>query len=253
MLLISVRLCAQKQGQDEIDSIIKAIPSERTDTTRVRMLQRIASGYRLINPDEGIKYGQQALTLAIQAKWGKGIALAYSAIGNNYQYKSDYPNAFDYDLKALKKFEEIGDKRGMANCIRSIGTVYQYEKNYPKAQEYNLKALTIFEEIGDKEGISSNLSNLGIFYFSQGDYDKAIEYDLRSLKISEEIGSRNGIAIQMCNIGDAYMHKKDYQKALEYDSKALKAFEEQGDKYSTAIAFGQYRRGLPGNCKRYSK
>ncbi len=235
---MSVRLCAQKQGQDEIDSLIKALHNEKADSQRVRILRNIASDYRLISPDDGMNYGQQALALAVQAKWEKGIALAYSAIASNYQYKSDYPNAFDYDFKALKKFEEIGDKRGMANCIRSIGTVYQYEKNYPKAQEYNLKALKIFEEIGDKEGISSNLSNLGIFYFSQGDYDKAIEYDFRSLKISEETGNRNAVAVQMCNIGDAYMHKKDYQKALEYDSKALKAFEEQGDKYSTAIAMG---------------
>ena len=237
-LLLSTCLYAQKQGQDGIDSLVNAIPAEKNDTIRVRMLRDIASDYRLINPDEGIKYGRQALDLAIKTKWEKGIALSYSSIASNYQYKSDYPNAFEYDFKALKKFETLGDKRGMANCLRSIGTVYQYEKNYQKALEYDLNALKIFEELGDKRGISSNLSNLGIFYFSQQDYDKAIEYDTKALKISDELGDHNSVAVQMGNIGDAYMHKKDYKNALEYDAKALKAFREQGDKYSTAIALG---------------
>ncbi len=237
-LLLSTCLYAQKQGQDGIDSLVNAIPAEKNDTIRVRMLRDIASDYRLINPDEGIKYGRQALDLAIKTKWEKGIALSYSSIASNYQYKSDYPNAFEYDFKALKKFEALGDKRGMANCLRSIGTVYQYKKNYQKALEYDLNALKIFEELGDKRGISSNLSNLGIFYFSQQDYDKAIEYDTKALKISDELGDHNSVAVQMGNIGDAYMHKKDYKNALEYDAKALKAFREQGDKYSTAIALG---------------
>ena len=237
-LLLSTCLYAQKQGQDGIDSLVNAIPAEKNDTIRVRMLRDIASDYRLINPDEGIKYGRQALDLAIKKKWEKGIALSYSSIASNYQYKSDYPNAFEYDFKALKKFEALGDKRGMANCLRSIGTVYQYKKNYQKALEYDLNALKIFEELGDKRGISSNLSNLGIFYFSQQDYDKAIEYDTKALKISDELGDHNSVAVQMGNIGDAYMHKKDYKNALEYDAKALKAFREQGDKYSTAIALG---------------
>ena len=204
----------------------------------MKILDYISSDYRLIDPDEGLRYGQQGLALAEKIGWKMGVARSYGSIASNYQYKSDYPNAFEYDFKALKTFEEIGDKRGMANCLRSIGTVYQYEKNYPKAQEYNLSALKMAEEIGDKLSISSNLSNVGIFYFSQQQYDKALEYDFRSLKIAEELNEQNNAAVQMCNIGDAYMHRKDYKKALEYDSKALKVFEEQGDKYSTAIAMG---------------
>ena len=98
--------------------------------------------------------GMQALDLGHKIKWEKGIALAFGSIASNYQYKSDYPNAFEYDFKALKKFETIrGQTRHGQLPARSIGTVYQYEKNYPKAQEYNLSALKIFEQIGDKENL----------------------------------------------------------------------------------------------------
>ena len=228
-------LLAQKQGPPEIDSMLKVLPSEKDIPQKIQLLNDIAIDYRLINPDEGIRYAQMALALANQIGSAKGIAHAFGALGINYQYKSDYPNSFEYDFKALKKFEEINDKHGMANSLRNIANIYQYEKNYPKVLEYDLKALKLYEELGDKGGIASNLTNIGIFYFSQNDYDKALEYNFRALKINDELGYSGG---NLGNIGDIYMHKNDYAKALEYDFKALAYFEKAGDKYGYAITLG---------------
>ena len=237
ILLFPGLLFAQKRGQFEIDSMLRLVSGEKDTLKKVELLSRISNDYRLINPDEGLRYAQMGLDLASLTRSAQAVARCYSSLGINYQYKSDYPNAFDYDLKALKKYEEAGDKRGMANANRNISTVYQYEKNYPKVLEYGLKALKLFEDLGDKDGISSNLTNIGIFYFSQQDYDKAIEYNLKALDISESIDSSRG-AENLSNIGDIYMHKNDYAKALEYDFKALEKFRATGDKYGTAIALG---------------
>ena len=237
LLLASGLVHAQKSGQEEIDSMLSVLPNEKDVIKKSDLLSRISNDYRLINPDEGLRYAQMGLDLAMQINDSKDIARCYSSLGINYQYKSDYPNAFDYALKALKKYEETGDKRGMANAYRNIGTIYQYEKNYPKVLEYDLKALKIFEDMGDKQGVASNLTNIGIFYFSQKEYDKALDYNFRALKIGEELYRYYG-GENLSNIGDVYMHMNDYAKALEYDFKALKRFAEAGDKYGTAIALG---------------
>lgn len=56
--------------------------------------------------------------LSQQLKWPKGIALSYNRIGSNYIFKSDYPNALEYDLKALKAYENINYKTGIATVLK---------------------------------------------------------------------------------------------------------------------------------------
>jgi len=229
---------AQKEGQQLIDSLVRELPNSKEDTGKVKLLNALSNVYRLVNPYEGIRYGQEALDLAEQLEWKQGIAGAYSSLGYNYQYRSEYPAALDYFMKAMKIDEEIGNKRGVANTMQSLANVYQYQKNYPKVLEYQLNAQKIFEQLGDKHGAATNLGNIGIYYFSQHDYDKALEYDYKALKIAEDENYQNSIAGNLGNIGDAYLHKKEYSKSLECSFRSIRIFESLGDKYGTAIDLG---------------
>lgn len=210
----------------------------KEDTNKVKLLDHISYEYRSIDPDEGIRYGELALALARQLQWAEGIGFANSSLAANYQYRSDYPKAYEYNMAALKKFEETGDKRMIGHVYSALATIYQYEKTYPKVLEYDLKALKIFEELNDSLGIRSNLVNLGIFYFSQKDYDKALEYDFKALDFARQIGQKSEVARNLGNIGDVYLHKNNFAQALFYDLQSLQLFEELGDKYSIAIDLG---------------
>lgn len=237
-LLHAVQLFAQKEGQQYIDSLLKELPGLADDSNKVRLLNNLSNEYRVINPYEGIRHGEDALALAEQLGFRRGQARANAALGVNYQYKSDYPTALAYFFKALKIYESIHDQRGRASTLQNIGNVYQYQKNYGKVLECHLQSLKISEELGDRRGVASTLSNIGIFYFFQQDYDKALDYDERSLKTHYEIGEKGGIAGTLCNIGNVYLLKKAYARSLYYTFEALRLHEQIGDKYGAAIDLG---------------
>ena len=242
LLLFTLSLHAQKQYKPLIDSLLYRLNSDsyrnREDSEKVKLLDHLSFQYRFVDPDEGIRYAAEAIKLATQLNWQKGIAIANSAMAFNYQYRSDYVQAYEYEMRALRMFEEMGDKRQMANSFRNIASTYQYEKNYDKVLEYNTKALKLFEDLKDSSGIASTLSNIGIYYFYQNDFDKALEYDLRSLAVWEQLHWIDNIPSTLGNIGDVYLHKKEYAKALEYDLRSLDMFRRMGDKYGSAIDNG---------------
>jgi len=229
---------AQKQGQAKIDSMLKELPMQKEDTNKVKLLDKLSSAYIYINPDEGLKFGQQCLDLATKLDWKEEIAWAYLSLGNNYLMKSDYTNALEYYFKNLKLNEEIGNKRGIASVTGNIGIIYTQQSNYPKALEYFFKSLKLSEELGDKKGIAYVTGNIGNIYDDQEDYPKALEYFFKSLKLNDELGNKRGIGYNTANIGNIYKSQKDYPKALEYLFKALKQEEEIGDKSSIAISIG---------------
>lgn len=248
-LLTSFYLNAQIQGQEKIDSLLKALPTAKEDSNKVILLTSLANEYYSINPDEGIKYGEQSMALAEKLNWKKGIALASNSLGVCYRKKSDYPKALEYHLKALKINEELNNKTGIATNLANIGIDYWNQSNYEKTLEYYFKALDINKELGNKSGIATNLGNIGLVYDVQEDYTNALKYYFKSMELQKELGEKSGVATNLGNIGIIYGRQSDYHNALEYFFKALKIEEELGDKNGIAINLGNigYVYGLQSN------
>ena len=241
-IFASAKLCAQKpqgrHGQALIDSLVTELQKQKEDTAKVSLLSDISAGYKDLNADNGIKYGELAMVLATKLEWVKGQALSHIDIGVNIQNKSDYLKALDHYQQALKLYENINDKRGITDAMQNIGSVYSDLCDYPKALEYDLAALKGFDDIGYKDGIAMVKNNIGSVYILQGDYPKALEYYFSALKIHEASGNKNRIAGITGNIGNVYFSQKDYPKALEYYFKTLQMDEETGDKEGVARNIG---------------
>jgi class 3 adenylate cyclase len=245
-------LFAQKQGQAKIDSLLKELPKAKEDTNKVKLLDDLSYEYYTINPDDGIKYGEQCLHLSEMLKWKKGIEIALTDLGNCYLVQTNYSKAIDFYSKSLNISKAIGNKNGISNNLVSIGNVYIQQSNYPLALEYLFKALKICEETGNKNNIISNLGSIASVYLNEFNYPKALEYYFKGLKFSEEIGNKKYEATMMGNIGITYNYMSDYQKALEFFMKSLKLHKELGNKRGIAIVLGNI--GNVYNCqKKYEK
>lgn len=230
---------AQLTGQAKIDSLLKELRKMKEDTNGVYLFANLSFEYSSINPEEGIKYGEQGIKLAKKLDWKQGEARCYHSLGVTYFLgKSNYSKALEYYHKSLKINEEIGNKNGTANNLGKIGVVYRRQSNYTKALEYKLKALNIYEELGDNEGVARTLGNIGNIYENQSDYPKALEYYHRALKINEAIENKLGVAYNLGNIGIIYVNQSDYPKALEYYNNALKLDEELNNKSGVARNLG---------------
>ena len=230
---------AQLQGQPLIDSLITQIAKAKEDTNKVIMLNDLSRAYYSINPDEGLKVGQQGLALAENLNWKLGKAYAYKVIAGNYGYgKSDYARAIEYSLKSVEQFKELGDKKGTAKILGDIGVIYWFKSDFPNALKYYFEALKISEELGIKNEVAATLMNIGIVYNSLEDYAKALEYMLRANRIDEELGNKSGVAENLGNIGQLYMSLGDTTKSLESNVKSLSFFEAVGDKNGIARNLG---------------
>jgi len=239
-----------KRGQELIDSLLKELKSDKyvkkEDTDKVTILGNLSFAYYPINPNEGLKYAQQSLDLSTKLGWDRGIAFAYTRMGVSYQFKSDYPKALEYYLKADTMFNKIGYKKGIAGSARNLGTIYYYLSDYPKALTCALKHLKMSEELDDKYGIALATNSVGIIYMNLKDDAKALEYFIKALKMNQDQGNTYVAAGITGNIGSVYEEQGDYPKALEYYFKVLKISQELGDKNLEAMFTGNV-------CETYSK
>jgi hypothetical protein len=92
-LLSATQGYSQLQGRSKIDSLLNEISKQKKDTNMVNLFCCISNAYHSIDPDEGVKFGKQALSLATKLNWAKGLANRDAKIGLNYQFKSDYSKA----------------------------------------------------------------------------------------------------------------------------------------------------------------
>ena len=214
--------------------MLKKLPAAREDTNKVKLLNGLSFSYGYTDPDEGIKYGQQALALAMKLDWKPGIGRADNCLGINYYDKSDNIQALSYFSKAIDTYEATDDQKMIAGVLNNMSPIYADQCNYTKALDCLFKALKITEETGDKVSNKSSLSIIGNVYFQESDYPKALEYYFRSLKISEEINDQGGIAANLNGIGNVYAIQKEYSKALEYYNKDLNIVKETGNKRGIA-------------------
>ncbi|HMQ64417.1 MAG TPA: adenylate/guanylate cyclase domain-containing protein [Flavilitoribacter sp.] len=190
----------------------------------------LSFNYYPINPDEGIKYGEQGLKLADKLHWKPGIAQINGHLGINYAVKADYQTAIDHFLSALNGYEELGNKNRSATTLVNIGNIYLLTADYPQALDFYLKALKVQEELDNKRGIALSLANIGLIYKNQSDMPKALSYFSRALEINEELGLKNNMANNLSSIGIVYDNQENYPKALEYFTKALEIQEALGAK-----------------------
>ncbi len=235
LLVCSTAFAQLKTGQARLDSLLAELPRTKPDTNRVNLLKDICIayyGYGNSISNESISYANQALTLARQLMWKKGMAVAYKILGNIYAVKSDNPPALTAYLSGLKIAEEIKDKSQIAGITGNISYVYSNLANYPQALAYYKKALRGAEELGNKSGVVLWLILICEVYSEQGEYDKALDYQLKSLKINEAMGFRGieGKESNFNNVGLAYLNLADYTKALTYLQRGLKLSKAKGAK-----------------------
>jgi len=235
LLLASYLTFAQKEGQALVDSLLVELRNKKEDTSKVSILNNLSFNYGYIDPAVGKKYGLEAMKLSQKLNWNDGLANAYRNIGINVSINSEYPEALQWYFKALK---QNPDKKIKSTILRSIGLVYTYMTDYKNALDYDMRALKMSEELGDKKGQAAVLSNIGIVYYDLADFKKAIAYYDRARRINKEMGNLIFLANNLGNLGNSYNSISDYDKAIWYYEQSIVLNDSVGDLDNKAINLG---------------
>jgi signal transduction histidine kinase/CheY-like chemotaxis protein len=225
----------------KIDSLKALLKTTNEDTIKVNILLDLSKRLYSLEPDESIRFGNEANGLAQKSGYKKGVAYALKNIGLAYYTKGKYSETLGYWQQSLKLFEVIGDQLGVSNLLNNIGAIYFNLGNDDQAIEYYLKSLKVSEQLADKLRIASALTNIGTVYSHKpATHELALKYCLRALKISEGLVDLEAIGTISVNIGDIYFSMGDNKNALFYLQKSLEAYRKSsGDVSYTLNTIGK--------------
>ena len=252
ILFLPVKSFSKLQGQALTDSLLQQLPKAKEDTSKVRVLVEVAKRYISVDPDKGITYGQQALTLSDNLGWDAGKAEAYFALAWCYRSRAEYPKALEYCNKALEIWQGKNEKQKIALLYQIMSIIHIDQSDYPQALDLGMRSLNLSEEIKDRRLIGGNLTNIGIVYDDQGNLEKALEYHSHALRVFRELKEPYPIANSLSNIGLIYTEQKDYDNALKTLFEALEISKTIENKHVTASVLGAIGNAYNGG-KEYSK
>jgi tetratricopeptide (TPR) repeat protein len=215
-------LTAQSNDLQHLES---HLPPKR-DTARVNALNRLSWGYRRVDSDKALTYGERATWLSKELHYWPGLASSYKNRGAVYSVKGDFVKARTYLKKAMLQFSELRNRMETGNLHNLLGLLYWENGNYDSAGVYYKNALKLYREIGDEEGKGIVYSNMGIISYETGNYDDALGYYSKALTIGEKRGDVATLASVHTNIGLIYGALGNYRKALSHHRQSVQ-FEKQ--------------------------
>ena len=121
----------------------------------------------------------------------------------------------DFDTRAIKLCQEIGDQRGEAYALKHLGFIYLYSDQI-KSREFSERAVKLWQAQADTFNEATTLNNIGGSYDNAGDVETALKYYYDSLRLEQKVKDLSGTANVLNNIGQIYDRLGESQKALKH-------------------------------------
>lgn len=190
------------------------------DSTHVISLLRASNELQWIDSYQSLAYADEALALAQQLKYKRGIARAQNLRGFCYWAFGDNDLAIASALDALSFTGSIQDTAIRAEACYILGRGYMDLNERVKATQYIVQAEQLARGV-DPTLHSSILNLKGVMKFVANDEDSALYYYTKAYDLAR---SENVPEIQLprilSNIGECYL-PHDREKAFRYFSDAL--------------------------------
>lgn len=235
-----------QQIPTNVDSLRKVLLNHtQEDSVRVNILLSLSYAITYNVPTEAKQYAEEALQLSKKIHWQAGIARSYGTLGSAYHAMSDYGNAIDNFLEALKAGEYANSKKFLAGVNGNIAMIYAELSDFDKALEGYQKALALARELhmGMFEAIS--LMNIGVIEYRQYKFQQAMEHYQQSLVIAEDSGYvlvaanvLSNMGLSLTRSGETFVKQENFTKALACFEKSLEYAEKIGDARSKTMSFG---------------
>lgn len=188
----------------------------QNDTNTINSLNKRSENLSKVDVDSSNFLAQEALTLAKQVNFKRGVAAATKnlAICNYVNGKSDI--AIKQFIEAIKLFEYLKDINELAHCYSQMGIAYYLQYQYDNALKYYNKSIELYKKTTNKKDLAGVYINQGISYTYVKKMDLAESNYNEALKIYQEINYEPGFAPAYNSLAKIYFAKKDYIKAVNY-------------------------------------
>jgi len=101
----------------------------------------------------------------------------------------------------------------MARCLNVLAAVHYVSGRFDEAEGYWEKALKIFQDLGNRQEGMDLLSNLGVVADGRCDYETAFQKYDHALTIAQETGYKDGEIVFLTNRGSEQVALENYEAA----------------------------------------
>lgn len=206
---------------DSLEAVLKLAEASGNQKTMLSTTRSLADAYwKKGDMKRAVTNGQRAMELAGSAKLDADYIGAAMQLGYIFDALGDYDRSTELFFTALKKSEQLGDKKMVSRSLYGIGYTCFSQNNFPKSLEYYLKSLVISRELGDTTGIAGCLNNISAVYGSQNDTQYIERYVREAIAINLKMNNLHWVTINYGNLGSYFMERNQYDSAYRYFQKS---------------------------------
>ena len=208
-----------------VDSL-KAILSPLKDTARVNGLIDIS--YALENSDlnQGVELAREAISIAQQLNYEKGLGNAYYVCGYLYHLKEDHQNAEEMYNHSVSIFQKLKQAKKLSEAYGRLGHLYTLRAEYGRSIEIYQKALEITKRTKDDRNASIIIFSMANSYAYLGETQKAFKLMTECKNL---ISHRPHLINYYAILADLYRGTGDHEKSLENFFHSMEICEEFRD------------------------
>jgi signal transduction histidine kinase len=213
---------ASAQDEKVADSLTRIYrANDLTDTAKLELLSQLS--FNEVNDFKlSLKYAEELISLASEAKNDKYLFQGYYQKGNKKRILGDYQEALDAYFTSANAATRAKNISYEASAYGAIGDVYSLAGNYSSANSYYNKAIPMLRQTGDSIPLASFILNAGESLRKNGRYDSALQYFKESGEIFKNMNYPTGTAYSLGNIGMVYastgknnLAEKNINEAIE--------------------------------------
>jgi len=223
ILSFALSACFVHAQTRHIDSLKKALLTQKADTNRVKLLTDLGETYALFAPDSAFACGQQALAIAKKLHYNEGYFWSIVIIHKALYTLGNYALDLDYAFEAWPIGQKLNSTYTLGWCDGMMGDCYFNLGQYNEA----LRHYRIILKRAEKDSIV-DLPQLYValvpVFENLKQYDSALIYArkgyalFKSMPVLHEQNDDN-IRIkcfQLRFLGDAFAGKSEYDSALYF-------------------------------------
>jgi tetratricopeptide (TPR) repeat protein len=231
-ILLIITLIARSQTPP-LDSLQKAIQQVPPGEAHVNLLNQIAFAYSRLSLEKADQVASEALTMAEQFEYTKGMGDSYNVKAVCHAIKGEYTSALELFFQALRLREKAGDMLGAAATKNNIAGIFLFQKEYDKAIEYTLQSLKAVKELKDQFAEGNSYVALGIIYDHKQDSSKAFYYLNQGKNIFHDLNLRADEGQVWLKIANLQEEHGFHDLALNTCFKAMSLIDEKEDLFTT--------------------
>ncbi|WP_340200008.1 tetratricopeptide repeat protein [Ascidiimonas sp. W6] len=221
-VLFSLYFSQLLANPQKIDSLLHQLSSLKEENTiKVDLLNTIGFEYWIVDANESIVFGKEALQLSETLKYTKGLAKANRIVGVAYWAQGNQNKALEYLNTSHKLYKTIKDKTGLANTRLNIGMVYADLKEYEKALHYYEQAINEFTALELKGRIATTFTKIGTILIAQHKNSEALQYLTDALQMHTSNNFTYGIAEAHNRLGILYLHENEIEQSSYHIKKSI--------------------------------